>query len=682
MPIKEPFLHFSDVVELLGREYERRAQIRPLSWSKHMTLQLKDVFTRLKLVCLRNVHRKRSEVNVQHIFGSSEKRNTMVLVQGSPGIGKTSFCLKHAYDWANTVMPLTFPVFDFVFLLKCRDMNRKIMDAITEQLLPEDIQERTGWETFLNFIEGSDNQKRILIILDGLDELPEADESRHDVDKVLKRKIFPFCYVLATARKRKGIEVRKKFKFDICLEIKGFSEDESFEYIRKHFRDNEASQGERLIEQIKERPALRELTLIPLHLILLCSVFEDCEGNLPSSGAQLYQTILTCLLRRHCERHNLEASEEDADLQKQFESAIVCLGDQAWKCLLNDRLSFSENEIISWESNEHIELRGLGLVYKEESCKILNPQNEYFFFHKTFQEYLAALSIAHHLRRNEFNVFEQVSLKDLTGKFRLVFTFVCVILDEKAGILFREISEALPGHWDLSRCDESLIRFFDNCILTSQNRKRMGDTLCPFFRLPRVQHLSFQGPNDGDWYLAGLLGSCSTDSIELVPAEVHITAEYFFISEDDSILTALDDLPNVRSIAINIKQPLPQANDLDALLNYPSLSALTLPAVSDVTSAAAVKDYLTSSTSLEKVTFTLIGKKGEGWSKLLYKLTAGSSLLSTGLKIYGSLSQPALQAVKNFLLNKRRFHLPINIEGDVPDALASVLKMRPCSSKY
>lgn len=643
-----------------------------------MALQLKDVYTRLKIVFLRNARRKCSEVNVQDIFGSREKRNTMVLIEGSPGIGKTTFCLKHAHDWANDGMPSTFPVFNFVFLLKCRDMDGEIMDAIIDQLLPEHIQKRAGWETFLNFIEGSDSQKRILIILDGLDELPE--KSKHAVDKVLKGKNFPFCYVLATTRKGKGIEVRKEFKFNICLEIKGFSEDESFEYIRKHFKDTDPSKGERLIHEIKERPFLKEITLIPLHLLLLCAVFEDCEGNLPSSNPQLYQTILTCLLKRHCERH-LEASEKDADLEKQFESAIVVLGDRAWKCLLNDRLSFSENELNSWERNEGFGVRELGLVYKEESCKILNPQHEYFFLHKTFQEYLAARFIAHHLRRNEFNVFKLVSLTDLTEKFCLVFAFVCAILDEKADILFKEISEALQGNWDLSRCDESLLDFFVACITNSQDYKRMGDTLCPFVRFPRVQHLSFKGPNDRDWSLARLLSFCSEDSMELAPAEVHITAEYFFDSEDDSILTALDDLPNVRSIAINIKHALPQAHDLDVLLNFPSLSALTLPAVSDVTTAATVKDYLTTSTTLRKVTFTLIGETGEGWSKLLYELTTGSSLSSMGLKICGSLSRPALQSVKKFLLNKRRFFLPITIEGDTPDSLASVLKNRSQSSK-
>ena len=618
-----------------------------------MTLQLKDVYTRLIVVLRRNVPRRCSEIgeHVQDIFGSSEERNTMVLVEGSPGIGKTTFCLKLAYDWANRRMPSTFPVFEFVFLLKCRDMDGEIMDSIMEQLLPEDIQKRTGWETFLHFLEGFDNQKRILIILDGLDELPE--KSRRDVDKVLMRKIFPLCYLLVTTRKGKGIEVRKQFKFDICLEIKGFSRTESFEYIRKHFKNIEASKGERLIKLIKERPNLQELILTPLHLLLLCTVFEDCEGNFPDSNGQLYPIILSCLLERYGAKHNLKASESD----------IAVLGQLAWKCLLNDRLSFSENELESLERNHHFGVRGLGLVYKEESRKRLNPQHEYFFLHKTFQEYLAAFFIAHHLRRNECNIFEQVTLKGLTGKFCDVFQFVCSILDEKADILFRQISEALQGTWDLSRCDESLVDFFRGCIVCSENHKRMGDTICLFFRFPRVLHLSFTGPNCRAWMSAKFLGSCSTDSMELIPAELHITAEYFYVSSS-SILSVVDDLPNVKSLIINIKDPLLEANELDELLNFPSLSALMLPAISNVTSYAAIKYYLTTSTTLEKVTFTLIGETGEGWSNVLDELIADSSLLSVGLKIYGSLSQPALQAVKNLLLNERRFSLPITIEGD------------------
>ena len=333
------------------------------------------------------------------------------------------------------------------------------------------------------------------------------------------------------------------------------------------------------------------------------------------------------------------------------------------------------------EKNDRFGIRGLGLVYKEESYKRVNPQHEYFFFHKTFQEYLAALFIAHHLRRNEFKVLEQVPLcPHLTDKFSQLFLFVCASLDEKAEILFRQINEAIQGHWDWSGCYAFLALFFDSCHTHAQNGESMVDTICSVFPFPRVLHLSLTGDNDSVWYSVMFLRMCQNYSMKHTPAELHITFEYF--CDDSSILESVYDLPNVKSLTWNIKQPLPEFKELNKLHYFTSLSALTLPAISDVTGYTAVKEYLTTCTTLEKVTFILIGETGEGWSKVLDELITGSSLSSMGLKIYGSLSQPALQALKNLLLNEPWFSLPITIEGDLPDSLATVLEKRPCSTKH
>ena len=96
--------------KLLKREYNRRAEFSPLPWSKGMKLQLKDVYTRLRIVSRRKA--ERLEINVDEIFGSSEEDNDpLFFVEGSPGIGKTTFCLKLAHDWANRALPRNFPIF-------------------------------------------------------------------------------------------------------------------------------------------------------------------------------------------------------------------------------------------------------------------------------------------------------------------------------------------------------------------------------------------------------------------------------------------------------------------------------------------------------------------------------------------------------------------------------------------
>ena len=341
-----PAVWDNSVVKLLIAEYKRRSQLRPLLWDSTIELPLENVYTRLKIVSRRKLaiqvkddkvnafnsfkapfkgedvmtltdvldenranvfNREHDEVNVFEIFKILEKgEDVMTLVEGSPGIGKTTFCLKLAYDWARGKIPTecTFPKFEFVLLLKCRDIDGNIMDTIREQLLPRDINKKTV-EKLLHFMEDIHNQEKILIILDGLDELPE--KSQHHVDELLHRRILPFCYVLATSRQERGIDVRKRFVFDIHLEIKGFTEGDAFEYIRKHFANigrGHSPKGERLITEIKDNEFLHALRSNPLNLLLLCVIYEDYEGKLPSSRSRLYQVIVLCLLRRYCAKHN------------------------------------------------------------------------------------------------------------------------------------------------------------------------------------------------------------------------------------------------------------------------------------------------------------------------------------------------------------------------------------------
>ena len=69
-----------------------------------------------------------------------ENKDVMTIVQGSPGIGKTTFCLRLAYGWANqSSSSASFPEFELVLLLKCRDIYGDLTEAITEQLLPKDM---------------------------------------------------------------------------------------------------------------------------------------------------------------------------------------------------------------------------------------------------------------------------------------------------------------------------------------------------------------------------------------------------------------------------------------------------------------------------------------------------------------------------------------------------------------
>ena len=481
------------LVKLLKEEYTRRSHVRPLLWDSTIQLPIEQVYTRLKIVSSGKLASqiKDDDMNVFDIFKVPDRsEDVMTIVEGSPGIGKTTFCLKLAYDWAYGNIPseCSFPTFEFVFLLKCRDIHGDIMEAISEQLLPRDMEKSV--EMLLHLMKNIHNQERlILMILDGLDELPE--QSRHHVDELLHRRILPFCYVLATTRQERGIEVRKSVVFDIHLEIKGYTKSDSIAYIRRHFETiKQLPKGEKLIEEMQQNTFLHALRSNPLNLLLLCVVYEDYEGKLPTSRTELYQVIVRCLLRRYCAKRNLPAPRNDIALERKFEKEILALGELAWLCLLSDRYGFRENELDEFE-RKYLGLvaRELGVLYKEESLKRLNPQHEYCFLHKTLQEYMAAAYIAEKLVNQGFNVFEHIPFYDLVTKYRQVFIFGSGMLGERATVLFTQIGEQLKTVFDWNwneDCNEEEATFFIESFNESGHPEQMAGTLCNIVPLPKV----------------------------------------------------------------------------------------------------------------------------------------------------------------------------------------------------
>ena len=659
-----------------------------------------------------------NEVNVFDIFTALDKgEDVMTLVEGSPGIGKTTFCLKLAYDWAHGKIPVecSFPTFELMLLLKCRDIREDIMETISEQLLPEDMEEKTK-ERLFNFIKDIHHQEKTLIILDGLDELPK--DSERYVDKLLQRRILSFCYVLATSRQERGIDVRKKYGFDILLEIKGFTESDSFDYIRKHFNNVgplHSSKGESLIKEIKENTLLHALRNNPLNLFLLCVIYEDYEGNLPSSRSELYQVIVQCLLRRYCAKHNLEAPQDNNALEKQFENSILALGELAWMCLLSDRYCFRESELAVLEKRyKGLVSRHIGLVYKEESLRRLMPQHEYYFLHKTFQEYLAAAFIAHKLQENELRLFERLSVHELVKKYREVFLFVSGILGRDASILFTQIGEELRnwGEWDWDRCrqfgvvtmndreraenwdhrdsddeeDEEYegweaATFLTKSFIESGHAEKVAETLCSYIPFPTHVDIELDPTpgNDDTNNIYRVLDACKTFSNLQKPVGLTVCDSSRAQNlSNKTVAKYIQSCPQLESLTILTSAvTLDLANALHkGLSGNKTLSAFTLQVCGSISCyvAAVIGEWLAARKFLKNVTFLLRRVKGEAWASCLETgLSADTLLWSVELSVRGSMSDTSILALGKLLLNGALTGLSLNISGDMQTFIVDVI---------
>ena len=668
------------LVKLLKKEYNRRSQLRPLLWDSTIQLPIEQVYTRLKIVSRGKlaIQIKDDDVNVIDIFKVPNiGEEVMTIVEGSPGIGKTTFCLKLAYDWAQGNIPseCSFPKFEFVFLLKCRDIDGDIIESISEQLLPRDMEKSV--EKLLHLMKDIRNQERLmLIILDGLDELPE--KSRHHVDELLHRRILAFCYVLATTRQERGIEVRKSVVFDIHLEIKGYTKSDSIAYIRRHFETiKQLPKGEKLIEEMQQNTFLHALRSNPLNLLLLCVVYEDYEGKLPTSQTELYQVIVQCLLRRYCAKHSLAVPEDRNSLQKRFEEDVLALGQLAWMCLLNDRQSFPERELAQCEvKNQNLVARKIGLLYMEESRKRINPQHEYWFLHKTFQEYLAAAFITHKLLRGEFNVFEYTTFNELVRKYPQVFLFVSGMLGEKATVLFTQIGEKLnkkgwDWNWD---CSEQTATFFVKSFSETGHAEQMATSLCGVMPFPE-KVLLIEG-HDAGFSFAKVLIACESFLNLQTPVQLKATFD------GRSVIRCIESLSKLESVSLKFTDDTLISEEADHLRKWlclsKSLSEFTFKSLSrDINYDVLVLlcNGLASCKTLRKVKFSMPGEKSEEYIKAVETGLSPDTPLTSAvvLEIYGSMSFSAIQALHKLLSNKSLKSLSLDIFGDVKDLLAGAI---------
>ncbi|PFX12120.1 NLR family CARD domain-containing protein 4 [Stylophora pistillata] len=674
--------HYLDtVIRVIKDEYNRRSQLKPLLWESTITLPLEDVYTRLRIVSRgkRDFQLENSEVHMYDVFKS--EGDVIVLVEGSPGIGKTTFCLKIAYDWAHDRIPkeFNFPQFEIVLLLKCRDIVGDLFEAITEQLLPKDTHECFR-KKLMEFIKDFHFQPKVLIILDGLDEL--SKESKSYVDDLLLKKVLRFCYVLVTTRQERGIAVRQKVNFDMLLQIEGFTRKDAFDYIRKYFNSagsEHVSTGKRLIIQIKKNSLLDALWNNPLNLLLLCVVFEDCQGELPSYRTELYQIIVCCILRRYCAKHDLEAPVDDRNLVRLFEDSLLVLGELAWRCLEEDRFSFREEELAEFESAiVNLAARELGLVFKEASLRKINPQHEYFFFHKTFQEYLAAFYLANKLLIKEVD-FSESHLHfydDITERYRQVFIFMSGILGEDARLLFEQIGKKLKKqNWDWHQCAEKEATFFLECFNESRNDEQVAIALSSFIPFPQTMtfDLSYEDtPTD----VFIVLKACESFSQLQLP--VHLALECsrwdIYANLDGDALadiiasnTQLQTLSFSGSVSEEITALLCKALAVDSTLHSFTLETTEWKSSCEV---VAISDSMAANKTLTTVTLKLPYEMLKICIAILDKgLSADMPRTSLVLEIFGSWRETEAKDFKEILLNRSLTSLSLTLFGDMQDSV-------------
>ena len=386
-----------------------------------MQFKLEDAYTRLTVVKRRGYGWEKTDqiVEPSDMFdegGESMSKPRIILIEGSPGTDKTTLSLKLAYDWAMGKMPDKFPEVELVLLIKCRDMEDSIQESAKTQLLPFGNDElRNVLDSFLHSAPD-----KIMLIVDRVDEISEENESH--VFDLLTGGCLRDCYVVLTSRQEKGMEVRKYC--DKLLEVNGYSDESINSYINRYFGSN-IYLAKKLQEEIRTdtEKNLRTLATNSLNTLLLCVVFKNNGGNLPSTVTKLYQNIVECIWKRYCKKKGLD--EKDNSFKMAMHAA---LGRLAYESLIeHDTLYFRESKL----GEDEIQCTNIGFLYKDDiSTKILKPDNTYWFLNKTFQEYFAAYHCVYTETKLDMSKLSHYTRKGV-AEFIQVLKFMSSMLQEK-----------------------------------------------------------------------------------------------------------------------------------------------------------------------------------------------------------------------------------------------------------
>jgi len=340
-----------------------------------------------------------------------------VLLDGSPGSGKTVLCHHYCKRWAEGSL---LEAYFLVVYVALRDVDVSSASRIEDLLSygKDSLRKAVAEELQATSGEGA------LLILDGWDELQhELQHKQYLVCKILLRKVLPKCSVLITSRPHSSAWLKQSKAVTRHMVITGFSEDQVKECVASEFYEN-APEGESFFSLLESRPDLAKLCNIPLNLAILMYMYKANHHTLPNTLTEIYQKFMINALNRHISKSSLStevvefyAINELPDFERELYKALRRL---AFGGFSNDELVFSQQCLKKYHSN--LPENALGLMTTSKTFTDTGIKSKYQFLHATVQEFLAAEELCSQTPDVQVDFLRQHLHDD---RFRLTILFFC-----------------------------------------------------------------------------------------------------------------------------------------------------------------------------------------------------------------------------------------------------------------
>ena len=235
-------------------------------------------------------------INIEDLLssGSSGKPVRFILVEGPPGIGKSTFAWELCRRWDEIE---SLRDYHTVVMLKLRE--KWVLNATSLFRYP--FQPEFSRDIAREVHES--HGQNLLLVLDGFDEVSHSFHEDSVIKSILCRQLLPECTIILTTRPsaKATLESVCQPPVDKHIEIIGFTEEERVRYITEVF-SKEPELQVNFLKYMFLVPHIKSMMYIPLNCAIIAQVYSESQSShhlaIPRTRTQLYKALTHSLLVR------------------------------------------------------------------------------------------------------------------------------------------------------------------------------------------------------------------------------------------------------------------------------------------------------------------------------------------------------------------------------------------------